>query len=167
MINFLTSFFKSDERLNLLILIISSLSLISSFYIEYVIGIEPCTLCVAQRIFLLLITILTLFKYLIPTKIQLSIPILLFSLFGSIFAFRQIYLQEEMSVETLSCGPKFFDLLSSLPFHEFVVRVFQGDGNCTQTYYEILGLKVSEWSAIVFVFITLILFVKLFLKNKN
>ena len=163
----ISSFLKNDKKFNYFLIFITSICLGTSYYIEYIVQIQPCILCMAQRILFLLILIAILFRvfFVIKSKV-LSIFVVLLSLSGFSFALRQIYLQKQIETSTLSCGGNFFDLFSSLPFNEFIIRVFSGDGSCSQSYYEVLGLEISEWSSIIFLFIAITIIIKLLLRPK-
>ena len=163
----LASLLRSDKKLNYFLIFIVSICLGASYYVEHIIQIEPCILCIAQRMLFLLILISILFRafFVIKSKV-LSIFVVLLSLSGFSFALRQIYLQTQTEVSTLSCGLNFFDLFSSLPFNEFIIRVFSADGSCSRSYYEILGLEISEWSSIIFLFIAITIIIKLLLRPK-
>ncbi len=78
-----------------------------------------------------------------------------------------MYLQNTVADQALSCGPKFFDLLVSLPFAEFTSRIFQADSGCSQPTYMIIGFEISEWASVIFLFFIFLILFKIFYQFKN
>ena len=168
MIKKILSFLCNDSKYNLLIILICLLALFSSFYLEYYLSVLPCILCVAQRTLFSAILVVFLLRSIlsIQTKYFLIVP-LFFTFLGLIVSGRQIYLQNTMTDQLFSCGPRFFDLFVSLPFTEFVSRIFQADSSCSQPGYMIVGFQISEWSAAIFLFFIFLIFFKFLYKIKS
>ena len=90
-----------------------------------------------------------------------------FTFLGLIASARQMYLQNIVTDQALSCGPKFVDLFVSLPFTEFVSRIFQADSGCSQPTYMIIGFQISEWSSAIFLFFIFLILFKFFYQFMN
>jgi len=168
MIKKILSFLHDDSKYNLLAIFICLMVLSTSLYLEYYLGISPCILCVAQRLLFSTILVFFILKHIlsIQTKYFLLIP-LFFTFLGLIASARQMYLQNIVTDQALSCGPKFFDLFVSLPFTEFVSRIFQADSGCSQPTYMIIGFQISEWSSAIFLFFIFLILFKFFYQFKN
>ena len=168
MIKKILSFLHDDSKCNFLVILICLMALSTSFYLEYYVGISPCILCVAQRLLFSTILVFFLLKHIfsIQTKYFLLVP-LFFTFLGLIASTRQMYLQNTVADQALSCGPKFFDLFVSLPFAEFISRIFQADSGCLQPTYMIIGFQISEWSSAIFLFFIFLILFKVVYQFKN
>ena len=143
-------------------IVICSATLIVSLYLEYLLNLFPCTLCIVQRICIILVLIIFVLRYfLFNGKKAVLLLSLFFLLVGMTASTRQIYLQNNSIDKILSCEPTFFELFANLPFFEFINRVFHGDGSCSETVITFFGLNIPEWSTIIFFFIILILVIRL------
>jgi disulfide bond formation protein DsbB len=156
------SILSNDLKFNALMIIICLVSLITSFYLEYVLNFFPCTLCIIQRIciVLILITLISRHFFFNEKKFFLLFP-LFFSLTGIATSIRQIYFQNNPTDKILTCEPSFFEMFINLSFFDFINKVFQADGTCSKNAITFFGLDIPEWSTIIFFFIILILVIRL------
>lgn len=139
------------------------------YFIEYVYHIEPCPLCILQRLVFGIIAILFLVGALhnpkgIATYIY-SILIMLMSITGSLLAARQIWLQHLPPDQVPSCTAGLNRLLEVYPVLEALKLIFNSSGECSVIDFTILGLSLAEWSLFSFVLligfsITLIFLIK-------
>ena len=122
---------------------------------QYLYHLNPCPLCIMQRIAYIVMGIIFFVFLLVPQKkwlIKLQ-GILLFiaSSSGLAIAGRQIYLQHLPAGQAPSCGPGLNYLFANFPWHEAVQMVLQGSGECAVVDWQLLGLSMAEWSGIWFV----------------
>lgn len=126
-----------------------------SIYLQMDGGLQPCPLCVLQRMTLILLGVLfllgTLFKVKkIGNRIISSITCLL-SMLGIAFSGRQVWLQFLPADSTSeSCATSLDYMLKVLPFDQVLSKVFQGSVECTQVGWKFLFLSLAEWSLICF-----------------
>ena len=90
-----------------IIFFISSISIISAYFIEYILGYQPCRLCLIERIPYGLSMILILLSYIFKRK-EKFIIILLVLIFGFsvILSFYHFGIEEGFFDESLVCGLK-------------------------------------------------------------
>lgn len=126
-----------------------------SFYLEYVKNIYPCPLCELQRITFVLIA----FFFLIGTlshRLRLMRYVtmgfvLLTSMFGTLLATKQVWLQHFPESAGGACGASLTYLLKMLPIHDVILQIFAGSAECTERGWDFLSLDLAEWALISFI----------------
>ncbi len=124
------------------------------FYLQYVEGLQPCPLCMTQRLFIVLCGLFGLLAFLHnPARMGIRIYaffITLSGLFGAGFAGRQLWLQSLPADQAPACGPSLEYMFDVLPFTEAMQALMMGDGNCAQVVWTFLGLSMPGWTFICF-----------------
>ena len=128
-----------------------------ALYMEHAMRLEPCPLCIMQRIFFLAVGLVALAAFLHnPGRkgqtIYGGLEAVL-ALAGSGFAIRQIWLQHLPKDQIPSCGPSLSYMMEEFPLSEVIAVMFSGDGNCAEVLWvdPVLGLGIPEWSLVGFV----------------
>ena len=97
--------FKNSKNLLInLILLISIIALISAFFIEYILGHQPCNLCVLERIpyFIAIILVLLNYKFIQFKKFFVLLLTIIF-LAGTILSLYHLGIEQGFIQETLLC----------------------------------------------------------------
>ena len=90
-----------------IIFIISVVAIISAFYIEYILGHQPCKLCLIERIPYVLSVILVILKYFFKNNEKFIILLLfLVFAFSFIIAFYHFGIEQGFFEESAFCGVK-------------------------------------------------------------
>jgi disulfide bond formation protein DsbB len=140
-------------RLKNLIGFLLSLGLIlAALFFQYYQHLNPCPLCILQRVAFIGVALLFLIFLILPVKkwlIRLH-AVLMFLMAGSglAVAIRQIYLQHLPKDQVPGCGPGLNYLIQNLPLNDALLKVFQGSGECAAVDWRFLGLSMAAWSAI-------------------
>ena len=142
----------------------------TAFFFQYVMELEPCPLCIAQRVVVIAMGIIFLVAFLhgpVSSGVRRFYGFLLTlaSIAGLIVAGRHTWLQHLPEDRVPECGPGLEFWMERLPAAEVVQKVFQGSGECSEVVFTFLGLSIPEWSLIVFVFL-LLYSLKLFVKAR-
>jgi len=125
------------------------------YYLEHVEYLDPCPLCITQRLFYFLIGILSIiallsFKW--PRGQQIAAVLYCLSAIGGIVtAGRQVWLQHLPKDQVPECGLGLSYWLENEPFFNTLALLFKGDGNCAEVQWQFLGLSIGEWSLAWFV----------------
>lgn len=138
-----------EQRLVVVILLLSLLGTITSFILQYSFHYEPCPLCIFQRLSVILSTLLALIIFFLPYQKQLLriwVTLLLLSaiVFGIVAAGRQIYLQS-LPAQLSACSPGLNFLLQHHSWNNALAKVFAGSGQCA-IVEKIAGIPLSLWS---------------------
>lgn len=132
-----------------------ALALGVSYYLEYVVGLKPCGLCLLQRICLALLMLVCLVASVHgPRRLGSFIYWLLAlaaSLGGTVAAWRQVLLQSDPQQQLSTCSPNMDDVFGNMSWTCIVKRLFKGADECAQISWTLFDLSIPEWSLLFFV----------------
>ena len=132
-----------------------ALMVIAVAYFENSLKLEPCYLCMAQRGFVIFIGIIsTLAAVHNPKKVgQRIYAVLSLSLVitGSYFSGKQLWLQSLPEGQVPSCGIPVEYLFDNFSMIEAIGVLLQGDGNCAEVQWQLLGISMPGWVMVCFV----------------
>jgi len=125
------------------------------YYLQYVEYLDPCPLCITQRMFYMLIagvSVLALAAY-AKRGIQrfLSVLFMLSAIGGLATAGRQVWMQHLPPEKVPECGLGLTHWLQNESPLRVVALLFKGDGNCAEVQWTFLGFSIGEWSLAWFV----------------
>lgn len=130
-----------------------------ALWLEYVQGLEPCPLCIFQRVAMIATGLVFLLAALHgPTGAGRWVYALLVWLSagaGVAIAGRHVWLQSLPEDQVPACGPTLDFLTDSLPLWEVVATVLRGDGNCAVIDAAWLGVSLPAWTLVGFVALVL------------
>lgn len=122
------------------------------FYLQHVVGLDPCPMCIVQRYAMVLIAVLAIITLATGQKsIQklLIIMIAALSLGGAFVAARQSWLQW-YPPEIATCGRDIYGMIEAFPLQKVIPMVFRGSGDCTKVDWTFLGGSIANWSFLCF-----------------
>jgi disulfide bond formation protein DsbB len=126
-----------------------------ALYVQYVLRLEPCPLCIFQRMAVIAVGIMFLAAALQdPARIGARIYgglIGLAALGGIGVAARHVYIQHLPADQVPACGAPLDQLLAILPLRQVIEKVLRGDGECAKIDWTLAGLSMPEWVVIVLV----------------
>ena len=155
---FLTYFDAVPRRVLALVAMGCVALLAFGLYLQHVVGLEPCPMCIVQRYALVLVAIVsgitaaTNKKGLLMTGSGL---LALLSAFGAFVAARQSFLQW-FPPEEASCGRDLYGMIETFPLKRAIPMIFKGSGDCTKVDWTFLGGSIANWSFVCFVVIGLL-----------
>ncbi len=126
-------------------------------YLQEVVGLVPCPMCIVQRYALVGIGVLAALTALSARRgVHLAGAALLLVVagFGAFVAARQSWLQW-FPPEAVSCGRDFYGMIENFPLKRALPMIFRGSGDCTKVDWTFLGGSIANWSFLVFVGIAL------------
>ncbi len=123
-------------------------------FLQHYQGLEPCPLCILQRIAFVSAGLIALLAALHnPSgwgRAVYAVLVLASAMAGAGVAARQIWLQHNPP-RTLSCGADLDYMLESFPLSQALPMIFKGSGDCAEVKWLFLGLSIPEWALICFV----------------
>lgn len=149
--------FFSARLVSLYIFLFCTAAMAIALYMQYAMNMEPCHLCVTQRIFYIAAGLTGLAAFIHgPARVGRKIYATLgtvFAIAGAGFAIRQIYLQHLPKDEVPMCGPSLGYMMEEFPLSEVLAAMLSGDGNCAEISWQdpVLQLSIPEWSVICFI----------------
>lgn len=130
-------------------------AMLFALYLQYVDGLEPCPLCVFQRIAMISIAVVFLAAFLHNPKVTGQRIYASFAMLsacaGIAVAARHSWLQHLPPEEVPACGPGLNYLLEAFPMAEVFQIVFNGSGECASISWQFLGLTLPEATLLAFV----------------
>lgn len=127
-------------------------------YLEHVVGLEPCPLCVFQRIAYIVVALFALIAAIHnPQKLFARIYaglIIFASLCGAGIAGRQVWLQHLPEDMIPECGPGLEYMLDVFPLADALKMILSGSGECAEVQWTFLSFSIAEWSILCFVGLT-------------
>jgi disulfide bond formation protein DsbB len=124
-------------------------------YLEHSVGLEPCPLCIFQRVAYIVIALFALIAIIHnPQKLFERIYtglILITSLCGAGIAGRQIWLQHLPEDKIPECGPGLGYILDAFPFIDALRMILSGSGECAEVQWTFLSFSIAEWSILCFI----------------
>lgn len=125
-----------------------------ALYLQYGVGLEPCPLCIMQRVAVLAaMAVLVLAIAHNPKKTGqrvYALAGLLASLAGLGVAGRHVWLQHLPADQVPECGPGLNYLLDVFPLKDVVALVLRGSGECAKVDWTFLGFSLAELTLVVF-----------------
>ena len=138
-----------------LIFLISVVALASAFFIEYVLGHQPCNLCILERIpYLLAIIIIVLnYKFVQLEKYFILLLFLIF-LFATILSLYHLGIEQGFIKESLVCDLKSESNLLSK--EDILKQLQQKNVSCQDVTFKIFGLSLTSYNIIISLIISII-----------
>ena len=144
---------NSKNLLIKLILLISIIALISAFFIEFILGHQPCNLCILERIpyFLAIIVILLNYKFIEFEKFFILFLTIIF-LFGTVLSLYHLGIEQGLIQESLVCDLKSgSDLLSK---EEILKQLQEKSVSCKDVTFKMFGLSLTSYNILISILIT-------------
>jgi disulfide bond formation protein DsbB len=144
---------NSKNLLIKFIFFVSIIALISAFYIEYVLGHQPCNLCVLERIpFLLAIIIVFLtYKFILFEKFFILLLTIIF-LAGTALSLYHLGIEQGLIQESLVCDLKSGSNLLSK--EEIIQQLKEKNVSCKDVTFKIFGLSLTSYNILISLLIT-------------
>ena len=144
----------NPRLLNLFAFLVCAALMAFGLYLEHFEGIEPCPLCVVQRIEFIGVGLICLVAALHGPqrrgrRVYAGLA-LLFAGAGIATASRQVWLQGVPADQLPTCLPSLEYMMEALPFQDIVRMVLHGTADCAEVTWTLLGMSIPEWSLLAF-----------------
>lgn len=121
-----------------------------ALYAEKVLGLEPCPLCMFQRVGVAAMGVVFLLAALHHPATSLGSRVyagllLLVALFPAYVAGRHVYIQSLPEGSVPACGATLDFMLETFPLLQVVRKVLTGGGECARIDWSLLGLSMPAW----------------------
>ena len=138
------------------IFIISLVSIISAYFIEYILGYQPCNLCLIERIPYGLSIILIMTNYMLKKdeKFIILLLIIIF-IFSFLISFYHFGIEQGFFNESSVCGLKDGANINSK--EELLNLLNQKSISCKDVTFKILGLSLTSINIIISLLIIILL----------
>lgn len=141
------------------LLLVTIFVLTIALYFEYGKGLQPCPLCLMQRLCTFLFGLFCMMglclTHLRRAK-RMAVFQMIFAVCGLYFASRQIWLQSLPIDQTAACMPSLDMLIHYFSKTQVLTALLWGTGDCADVPWRWLGLSMPVWSAVYFVVMLLV-----------
>ena len=126
-----------------------------AYYTQFSLELEPCPLCIFQRVALIAVAVVFLVAALhnpgvIGARVY-GVLVFVAAAVGGVVSGRHVYLQNLPPDQVPECGPGLDYMLDVFPLGEALSIVFTGSGECAEVSWQFLGLTMPTWGRIWFV----------------
>ncbi|NVJ59120.1 MAG: disulfide bond formation protein B [Gammaproteobacteria bacterium] len=133
----------------------------AALYFQYGMKLDPCPLCIFQRVVVIGFGLLFLIKAIVNPAPESNFQYVFYTIalliagLGVFIAGRHVWLQTLPEELVPACGPALDYLMEALPFLEMIETVLQGSGECAkQDGWSFLWLNMPQWMLIIFCLMT-------------
>jgi protein dithiol:quinone oxidoreductase len=120
-----------------------------ALYAQYGLGLDPCPLCIFQRVGVIALGVAFLAAALQHPRGRgryvYAVLIGMTALATAGLAVRHLYIQSQPPGSIPSCGAPLGVMLKFSPFFEVVRKVLTGGGECSQVNWSFAGLAMPAW----------------------
>ena len=135
---------------NLFVIVCCAALLGFAYYNQYVDYLDPCPLCIFQRVVFFCMGAIALFAVIHnPKRVGQQIYAWLLvagAIIGALIAGRHIWLQSLPADEVPECGPGLNYMLDNFPITEVLSTVLRGSGSCAEVIWSFLGMSMPMWT---------------------
>lgn len=131
------------------------IAMLAALWLQYYAHLEPCPLCIFQRFAMMGVGLVALLAFLHGPEQTgrriYAVLTLLATFAGMAVAGRHVWLQHLPPEEVPACGPGLDYWMDTFPFHEVLMKVFKGSGECAVVDWTYLGLALPAWTLLAFI----------------
>lgn len=124
-----------------------------ALYLQYVLDLEPCPLCIFQRIVIIVMGLIFLAAAVQnPGDRGAKVYVGLQTVVGGVgiaLALRHLWIQAQPPGSVPSCGMGLNYMLETFPLGEVIDKVLRGSGECAQVDI-VMGLSIPMWTLLLF-----------------
>ncbi|MFW5444389.1 MAG: disulfide bond formation protein B [Methylococcaceae bacterium] len=130
------------------------LMLATGAYFQFVEELEPCPLCISQRIAILITGLAFLMAAIHnPSSYGLKVYSILgtlTALFGAGISIRHVWIQNLPADEVPECGPGLEYVYENFPLIDSIKLMLNGTGDCADILWTFLGISIPGWTLVAF-----------------
>jgi len=142
-----------------------------ALYYQYLEFLDPCPLCILQRVAFLWMGVVALLAAVHnPARTGQLIYAWLVGLgaaIGAAIAGRHVWLQGLPPGEVPECGPGLNYMLENFPLTEVLSTVLYGSGSCAEVQWEFIGLSMPMWTLLWYIGMGLMTLLVVYSRSKR
>lgn len=143
---------KISPRVGFFLGFIACLSLLAfGVYLQLVEQLEPCPLCISQRLAFIATGLLFLVAAIHNRGVKVySILTAISALVGASVSARHVWLQHLPPEQVPECSPGLEYVFQHFPLADTIKLMLTGTGECAKVDWTLLGLAIPSWALIAF-----------------
>lgn len=125
--------------------------------LQFVEHLEPCPLCISQRIAILLVGLVFLSAAIHNSGIKIyALAGMIVALCGAAISIRHIWIQHLPPDEVPECGPGLSYVFENFPLADTIKLMLNGTGDCAKIDWTMFGLSIPELTLMAFIALALL-----------
>lgn len=129
-------------------------------FFQFMMELEPCPLCISQRIAILVLGLVFLIAA-IHNPIEIGRKIyailgMIAALIGASISTRHVWIQNLPPDKVPECGPGLEYIFENFPLIETIKLMLNGTGECADVLWSFLGLSIPAWTLVAFIILATI-----------
>lgn len=125
-----------------------------AYYVQFALGVEPCPMCIFQRIVFISMGIVFLVGAIqspgVKGRRNYAGLLALVACIGVGIAARHLWVQHQPPNPMVGCAPGWNYMVSNFPIGKTLRMAFTGTADCAKVSWPILGLSMPFWSMLSF-----------------
>lgn len=163
---------KNQFRLITLIPFLTCAGLLAyALYVEHVMFLMPCNLCILQRVVFICIGLLYVLATFKPAlhwgRKVFGVLLLITTACGIALASKHVWMQGLPPELVPDCGPSLQMMLENSSVWDALSTVLSASGNCADIQWEFLGMSMPTWTLICFIGLFIYTILWMFIKVKE
>ena len=126
-----------------------------ALYVQFILQVQPCPLCILQRIAFMVMGVVFLLGALHAPRTRgrwiYTLLVTVAAVLGAGVATRHLRLQMQPPNPFGSCGAPLNYMIDNLPLAEVIRKVFIGSGDCAVVDWRFLGMPMPFWTLLWYV----------------
>lgn len=126
-----------------------------AYYVQFQLFIDPCPLCILQRVAFLAVGLVALVAAVHGPRASArkvyGMLAMVSAAVGAGIALQHVRLQNLPPDQVPACGPGLNYMIDTLPLAAALKKAFTGSGECAQVDWTFLGLSMPTWTLVWFV----------------
>lgn len=128
--------------------------MLSAFYFQFVGKLDPCPLCISQRIMVVAVGLVMLVAAIHNPGSRgitvYAVASALNALAGATISARHVWIQHLPADEVPACGPGLSYMFEYFPLSETLRAMVTGTGDCAKADWSLLGFSMPFWVLLCF-----------------
>ena len=146
-----------DKAYLKIIFLFSLIALVSAYFIEYVLGHQPCNLCLIERIpYGLSLILISLILYLKKSEKFLTLLLILTFIFSFAISFYHLGIEQGIFQESAVCGVK--DFSENITKEELLNQFNEKTVSCKDVTFRVFGLSLTTINIVISLLFIITLF---------
>ena len=155
--------FKKETYLKIIFLV-SFITLVTAYAIQYILGYQPCNLCVIERVPYMLAIIILVFNYSFQkNEIFYSILLLLIFKFSFLISFYHFGIEQGFVNESNVCGSNNLGLTTK---EDLLKSLQEINISCKDVAFKVFGLSLTTYNMLISILMFLFSY-KIYLINND
>lgn len=129
-----------------------------AYLLQYVGGLDPCPLCIFQRVAMAAVALVCVLGFLhgagsVGHRVYALLATFA-ALIGAAIAARHVWLMHLPADQVPACGPGLDYLVQIMPWREVMATVLRGDASCATVKGSFVGISLPGWTLIGFLLLS-------------